>query len=94
MEVSEALLRQVGAKENLVKARVAVHAFRIDAVRKPVNDGLAVASETRKAGERALQERERRRMGLGASLVTIAITIAGLWLAIRKIEAKQSCGPQ
>jgi hypothetical protein len=90
MEVSEALLRQVEANENLVKARVAVHAFRVDAVRKPVNDGLAVTSETRKAGEQALVERDHRRRGLAVSLIAIGITIAGLWLAIRRIDAGQS----
>ena len=90
MEVSEAVLRQVDAKENLVKARVAIHAFRVDAVRKPVNDGLAVTRETHRAGEQALIERDHRRMGLGVSLVTIAITIAGLWMLIRRIDAKQN----
>ena len=39
MEVSEAVLRQAEAKENLEKARVAVHAFHPDAVRKPVPCG-------------------------------------------------------
>jgi hypothetical protein len=90
MEVSEAIVRQAEAKENLVKARVAVHAFRVDAVRKPVNDGLAVTKQTWSAGEDALRERDHRRMGLGVSLVAIFITITGLWLAIRQIEAKQN----
>jgi hypothetical protein len=90
MEVSEAVLRQVDAKENLVKARVAIHAFRVDAVKKPVNDGLAVTTETWKAGQQALLERDHRRKGLGVSLIAIAITIAGLWLAIRRIDAKQN----
>ena len=90
MEVSEAIVRQAEAKENLVKARVAVHAFRVEAVRKPVADGLAVTKQTWSAGEEALRERDHRRMGLGVSLVAIFITITGLWLAIRQIEAKQN----
>jgi predicted CXXCH cytochrome family protein len=90
MEVSEPMLRQVEAKENLVKARVAVHAFRVDAVRKPVNDGLAIVRQTWSAGQDALKERDHRRMGLGISLVAIFITITGLWLTIRRIEAKQN----
>jgi hypothetical protein len=90
MELSEAMLQQVEAKENLVKARVAVHAFRIDAVRKPVNDGLAVTRQTRSAGQDALKERDHRRKGLGVSLIAIFVTITGLWLTIRRIEVKQN----
>jgi len=40
MEVSEALLRQREAKEDLVKAAVAVHAFQNAAVHKPIEEGL------------------------------------------------------
>jgi len=88
MEVSEALLRQAEAKENLVKAHVAVHAFSVDAVRKPVTAGLAVTRETWNAGEAALRERDHRRIGLAVSLLFIVITLVGLWLTIRRIEAK------
>ena len=89
MEVSEALLRQTDAKENLIKARVAVHAFRLDAVRKRVTDGLAVTQETWNAGAAALRERDHRRLGLAVSLAFIVITLAGLWFTIRRIEAGQ-----
>lgn len=89
MEVSEALLRQADGREALVKARVAVHAFRVEAVQQPVKEGVAIASETYKAGDDALQERDSRRIGLGLSLITILVTMAGLWLAIRSIESKE-----
>jgi hypothetical protein len=89
MEVSEALLRQGEAKENLIKARVAVHAFHADAVRKPVTAGLSVTGETWNAGEAALRERDHRRIGLAVSLAFILITLTGLWLTIRRIEGKQ-----
>jgi predicted CXXCH cytochrome family protein len=88
MEVSEAQLRQMEARENLIKARVAVHAFDVAAVEKPVNDGLAIAKETLEAGEGALKERDSRRVGLALSLVTILVTLAGLWLAIRTLESR------
>jgi len=93
MEVSEALLRQSNAKENLVKARVAVHAFQVEAVRKRVTAGLVVTQETRNAGEAALRERDHRRIGLAVSLTFILITLAGLWLTIRRIEARQGAAP-
>jgi hypothetical protein len=86
MEVSEALLRQNDANEALVKARVAVHAFRAAAVSEPVGQGLKTAAETHQAGQQALLERNRRRIGLGVALVTILIVIGGLWLAIRRLE--------
>jgi len=87
MEVSEAVLRENDAREALVKARVAVHAFDPAAVEKPVREGLAVAGETYRAGAAAIQELGRRRLGLGISLVTIVITMAGLWMAIRHLES-------
>lgn len=90
MEVSQALLQQNDAREAQVKARVAVHAFEVGAVQKPVSEGLRIAAETYRAGEAALQERQRRRVGLGFSLVTILITLAGLWLAIRRLERPPS----
>ena len=86
MEVSEGLLRQNDAKEALVKARVAVHAFRAAAVSEAVGQGLKTAAETHQAGQQALLERNRRRVGLGIALVTILIVIGGLWLAIRRLE--------
>lgn len=88
MEVSEALLRQQEGREDLVKARVAVHNFRVGQVSKPVNDGLAISSETYGAGESALKERKFRRVGLAFSLLTIVVTMSGLWLAIRSMENK------
>jgi len=88
MEVSEPWLQQIEGREHLIKARVAVHAFRTAAVNKPVQDGLAIAAATRKAGEDALKERDSRRIGLGISLITIVITMLGLWLAIRALEAR------
>ncbi len=86
MEVSEATLRENDARESLVKARVAVHAFNPAAVEQPAREGLKIAAETYRAGQQALEERQRRRIGLGVSLVTIVATLAGLWLAIRQLE--------
>lgn len=88
MEVSEAQIRQADGHEALIKARVAVHAFNVAAVEKPASEGLAIAAETRRAGEGALKERDTRRIGLALSLVTILITMAGLWMAIRAIEGR------
>jgi hypothetical protein len=92
MEVSEAVLRQGEAQQTLVKARVAVHAFRLAAVDQPVSEGLKLAAETQRAGEAALRERDVRRMGLAIALIAIFITIAGLWLTLRRIEGRKPAG--
>jgi predicted CXXCH cytochrome family protein len=86
MEISPALLRQTEAQERLVRARVAVHAFRVEAVAAPVQEGLAITNETYAAGQSALDELDRRRNGLFVSLAAIAVTILGLWLWIRSLE--------
>jgi predicted CXXCH cytochrome family protein len=93
MEVSEALMRQQEGKEALVKARVAVHAFQVASVSKPVNEGMTIASETYHAGQAALKERRFRRLGLAISLLTIVATMVGLRLAIRSIESQSPDSP-
>lgn len=46
MEISEAQLQQIKARESLVKALVAVHAFQVVAVKKPIDEGFAMAAKT------------------------------------------------
>ena len=92
MEVSEALLRGNDARETLVKARVAVHAFQFGAVSQPAEEGLKIAAATHQAGQDAMREREHRRLGLGVSLITIVVTMAALWRAIRRLEKKPGEG--
>ncbi len=88
MEVSDALAQQMEGREDLVKARVAVHAFNPAAVEEPANQGMAIAGKTLRAGQEALRERNVRRLGLGLSLIFIVVTMAGLWLWIRNIESR------
>jgi predicted CXXCH cytochrome family protein len=94
MEVSEAQMRQIEAREELVKARVAVHAFQLAPVKASVDKGLAISAETHHAGQAALKERNFRRIGLGIALLTILITIIGLWLAIRFLESPSQGTPE
>ncbi len=89
MEVSEALLELREGQEALVKARVAVHAFQVSSVSKPVSEGIAISEGTYRAGESALKERRFRRVGLAISLLAIVATLAGIGLAIRSIEGKR-----
>jgi hypothetical protein len=94
MEVSEAIVKLADGQERLVKARVAVHNFREDAVALPVKEGLTIAAEAHGAGQEALAERDFRRLGLGVSLACILLTLAGLWLAIRWLESGSLRGSQ
>lgn len=86
MDVSEARLGQNAARDSLTKARVAIHSFKTDVVSQSAQAGLKAASKDLKAGQQAMVERNRRRIGLGLSLIAIAMVLAGLWLYVRKIE--------
>ena len=87
MEVSEARLGQDQARDSLTKARVTIHSFRTDLVDQDIQSGLKIAAKNLQAGNEAMVERDHRRVGLGISLIAIAIVLAGLWLYIKKIES-------
>ena len=86
MEVSEAQVRLIDGRENLVKARLAMHSFQPAEMRKPIDAGMAIANETLRAGEAALREKDVRRYGLAVSVVFIGITILAIWFLIRHLE--------
>ena len=90
MEVSEAQVKLIDGKEDLVKARLTMHSFHIEEMRKPVEAGMSVAAETLRAGQAALHDKDVRRMGLAASVFFIAITVAAIWLLIRRLETNGS----
>jgi hypothetical protein len=87
MEVSEARLAQNQARDSLTKARVTIHSFRKDLVDQDIRAGLDVAGKDLQAGQKAMAERDYRRVGLGVSLVAIGMMLVGLRLFIKKIES-------
>jgi len=87
MEVSEARLGQNQARDSLTKARVTIHSFRKDLVDQDIQAGLSLAAKNLQAGQKAMAERNYRRVGLGISLIAIGMVLAGLRLYIRKIES-------
>ncbi len=87
MEVSEAQVRLLDGRENLVKARLAFHAMKPDDLRKPIEAGMAIAKATQKAGQAALRERDVRRIGLAVSVLLIGIAILAIRMLIRRMEA-------
>lgn len=86
MEVSQPQFELNGAKTALVKARAAVHAFNVDAVKKEAAPGLEISAKSYAKGVRALDELQFRRKGLGVSVLIIGALIVGLLLKIREIE--------
>jgi predicted CXXCH cytochrome family protein len=90
MEVSEAQGRLSDGRENLVKARLAMHSFQPEEMHKPIQAGMVIAGETFQAGQAALHERDVRRYGLAISALLIAITVAAIRLALRRLEANGS----
>src|SRR5208282_25199 len=87
MEVSEARLGQNQARDSLTKARVTIHSFRKDLVDQDIQAGLSTAAKNLQAGQKAMAERNYRRVGLGMSLIAIGIVLVGLRLYIKRIES-------
>ena len=86
MEVSASQMEWNDGHESLIKARLALHSFDTAKVKKEVDIGLAIAAKTKAAAEQALREKDQRRLGLAISALFIAITVAGIWMVIRKLE--------
>jgi bacterioferritin-associated ferredoxin len=86
MEVSQARFELKDANDALVKARTAIHAFSVPAVKTEVDAGLAVTAKAHARGTRALEEFTFRRKGLGISLIVILALIGGLIVKIRQLE--------
>ncbi len=90
MEVSEAQVRLGDGREDLVKARLALHSFRPEEMHPPIEAGMAIANETLRAGQAALHDKDVRRIGLAVSVFFIAITVLAIWLIIRRLEENGS----
>jgi hypothetical protein len=87
MEVSQAQFDLNGAKDALIKARAAIHVFRIDPVKKETEAGLAISVKAHARGVKALDDLRFRRRGLAVSVVIILALIAGVVLKIRQSDA-------
>lgn len=87
MEVSEAQVRLIDGREDLVKSRLTLHAMQPGEMQKPIDAGMAVAKETLQAGQAALREKDFRRLGLAISVILIAIAMLAVRILIRRIES-------
>jgi cytochrome c3-like protein len=89
MEVSQAQLDLSQARDALTKARVTVHALKMDRVDADLHQGHAIAAKTYQAGEAAMRERDQRRKGLALSVLAILLTVAALAWFIHELERGQ-----
>jgi hypothetical protein len=87
MEVSEAQVRLIDGRENLVKARLALHSMKPAEMQTPVDAGMAIAKATQKAGDFALHEKDTRRIGLAVSVLLIGIVILAIRLLLHRMES-------
>ena len=87
MEVSQARLDLTQARDALMKARVTIHAFNVARAESEIKPSLEIAAKDFEAGKTAMAERNYRRVGLGISLVAIAMVLVGLRLYIKRIES-------
>jgi hypothetical protein len=90
MEVSSARVELADVNEALIKARVNVHTFDPEEVRKLTDQGVEISQKVYGAGVAALRERDLRRKGLGLSLLFIVFALSGLYLKIREIESPKN----
>jgi predicted CXXCH cytochrome family protein len=88
MEVSQGKADLAQARDSLTKARVSVHSFDVAKFDVDVKAGMSTAAADFAAGEKAMQERNYRRIGLAFSLVAILVALVGLRLYILRIERK------
>lgn len=89
MEVGQAQFELNGAQTALIKARAAVHAFRVEPVEKEIGEGLSISERAYLRGTRALEDLRFRRFGLTVSVVIILILVMGLVIKIRQLERKK-----
>ena len=89
MEVSQAQMELIDARDRLTKARVTQHSSQAAKINEDIKVARTVSDKTYEAGVQAMKERNYRRLGLGISLITIAAMVLGLRLFITDLERKK-----
>jgi predicted CXXCH cytochrome family protein len=87
VEVGQSKLALAEARDNLTKARVAIHSVRVETVDENIQAGLKVTEATWQAGLDAMAELRYRRMGLIVSLGIIVLVLISIALLIRRLES-------
>ena len=87
VEVGAAKMALTDARDDLIKARVAIHSVKPESVDQDIQAGLKVTDKTYQEGQAALAESVYRREGLFVSLGITLIVVIGLAFLIRKMES-------
>ncbi len=86
MEVGEGRVSESEARDSLTKARVTIHSFDPELMEKDLAVGTKAADKSIQEGQKAMAERNYRRLGLGISLIAIGIVMFGLRSYVKAIE--------
>jgi predicted CXXCH cytochrome family protein len=87
-EKSREFLKQ--ATDQVVSTRVTLHSFDSKQIQAAIGEGDGFARQAVAAGQRALKDWRTRRVGMGWSVVAIAMVIVLLVLKIRQVERNVS----
>ena len=85
MEVSKPLYELNDGRGQLVQARVVIHAFNLEELRKVLQEGEKIAVACQQAGREAMDELAFRRKGLAVSVVILLGMIGLILLKIRRL---------
>jgi predicted CXXCH cytochrome family protein len=77
------------SEDAVIRSRSALHSFSLVDFRAVTGEGMARAQQVKRAALASLEDLEIRRKGLAFSAVVILLLCIGLWLKIRRIEARQ-----
>ncbi|MFN7181293.1 MAG: cytochrome c3 family protein [Planctomycetota bacterium] len=86
MDVEKAKFSLNEVKDFVTKARIKVHQFKEEVVLEELKKAVEIIDSAIKRGQKALQEWQYRRIGLGISLILILLTIISLILKIRTLK--------
>jgi hypothetical protein len=84
MEVSKPLYDLSEGRDKLILARVDIHTFDANAVRKTLEEGDKIAGSALENGRKALDDLAYRRKGFGISAILLLVLIGLLLIKIRQ----------
>jgi predicted CXXCH cytochrome family protein len=87
MEVSGPIYQLTEGHARLIRARVMVHRFQLQAMEKIIAEGREVAAAGEQSGRKALEDLAYRRKGMAISAAILLCMIGLLLLKIRQIKS-------
>ncbi len=85
MEVSRPMLNLSEGRNHLVQARVVIHGFNSEELRKVLQEGEGIAIACQQSGQEAMDELAFRRKGLAVSVIILLGMIGLILVKIRRL---------